>query len=166
MTVGHGDHQISQQKINSITVLLDALTTELDFTVEHSSDQKSRMLRTGTANMAFARLMTKLTREHGGILPQAVDFSALERDLALYDALETVKIKLAPIVENINDTQTAAGADAYQTALKLYGVAKALDLQGMEEAQRQMSERFSNSGNRTPRTAKVIKPNTDTQTQR
>lgn len=58
-------------------------------------------------------------------------------------------------MELLNDTQTAAGADAYQTALTLYGVAKALNLEGMEEAQRMMAQRFSNSGNRASRNDEV-----------
>lgn len=144
-------HALPGDAYEALSAQIDNLRQAMDFLVDLTPDEKNRMVRAGEANMAFATLIRDLASEHGGILPEAVNFEEFEQDIALYNQLKLLKIKMDPLIELLNDTQTAAGADAYQTALTLYGVAKALNLQGMEEAQRMMAQRFSNTGNRTPR---------------
>ncbi|WP_196157733.1 hypothetical protein [Reinekea sp. G2M2-21] len=54
------------------------------------------------------------------------------------------------MIELLNGTQPAASADADQTALTIYSVAKALNLEGIE-AERVMAKRFSSNVNRNTR---------------
>lgn len=144
-------HALPGDAYAALSAQIDNLRQSMDFLVDLTPEEKSRMVRAGESNMTFTKLIRDLASQPVGILRQAVDFEEFEQDIALYNQLKLLKIKIDPLIELLNDTQTAAGADAYQTALTLYGVAKALNLQGMEEAQRMMAARFSNSGNRTPR---------------
>lgn len=81
-------NRIPEEQYSAIKQQIADLRTAMPFLIDLTPEDKSRMVRAGESNMAFARLILDLAAEHGGIMPHAVDFNAFEQDIALYDQLK------------------------------------------------------------------------------
>lgn len=150
---------LAQEDIDAVRAAAAEIRARMPFLIDLSKDQLSRMPRVAEANIRFAQLMTEVAERQPDLIPPAIDIAELRRDVDLYHQLRLIQMDLAPLLELINDTQAAAGADAYRNALALYGIANALgNLEGMDEARRLMSSRFSSQGNRTPGEAPTEEP--------
>lgn len=143
-------HSLTDEARADIRTSVQALRDKLDFLIDLTPDEKNSMVRAGSRNIQFAELMSEIASRQPNMIPDAVNLDELKQDLALYHDLRLLQMDLDPLLELINDTKIAAGSDAYSASLTLYGIAQALQLEGTEEAKRQMSSHFSKSSRKTP----------------
>jgi hypothetical protein len=97
-----------------------ALAPAMPFLRSFSLEQRKALIRVGPRRQSFARLAVEMARQHGAYLPPTVEVANMERDLALYDALTPVRTQLAVLLQQVTDTQTAAGHDVCEAGLEVY----------------------------------------------
>lgn len=92
----------------------------MPFLRSFSAEQRKALIRIGPRRQSFARLAIEVARQQSEYLPPSVDLTKMERDLALYDALTPVRTQLAVLLQQVTDTQTAAGHDVCEAGLEVY----------------------------------------------
>ena len=101
-----------------------ALPTAMPFLLGFSPEQRKAMFKAGPRRQSFARLALEIGRQTSGFLPANFDLGNIERDLEVYDALTPIRMKLANMLQQVTDTQMAAGRDACEGGLEVYRALK------------------------------------------
>lgn len=114
------DITLTTEQKAGVTAAVAAVATAMPFLRSFSVEQRKALVRIGPRRQSFARLALDIARQQGDYLPPSIDLSSLERDLELYDVLTPVRTQLSTLLQQVIDTQTAAGHDACEAGLEVY----------------------------------------------
>jgi len=142
---------ISDEQLTRFETLISELEALLPgVLVGLSADDRRSYGMMGNRTRVFAGHAQAIVRDHPVLFPASIDAAEFERDLALYDNTMRMLRRLTPFFEKLGDTAIAAGYDAYQQALDVYGFAKiATPNAGVEELVKEMGQQFKR-GRRAP----------------
>ena len=88
-------------------------------------------------------------------MPRSFDVGEFAADVQLRAALETIRVRLSPLVEKLDDTTACVASDAYDAALEAYHYARQNgEGEGLDELIALMSQRFA-------RNKRTTKPDTN-----
>jgi hypothetical protein len=131
--------------------LLAQLKALFPFGIKLSADQKKRIPKLDDARIPFAEKGLFYGEQKPLIVPPFTNLGEYKVDLEFVKATRRVGAELASIAEMVSDTRMAAGADAYQAALSIYGSAKSAAKQGVPGTQTivdEMGKLFDGQGNK------------------
>lgn len=137
------DVTVTPAAIATIDAHLTDLRTKLPFLIDLSVDERRSLPKMGDKSRAFVQRTLELAQADDSFLPRKFDVSLFAKDLALWNALEPIRQKLATLLELVEDTQTLAGSEAYLAALDVYHSAKRSGKgSGLDELLDRVSQRF------------------------
>jgi hypothetical protein len=114
------DVTLTAEQQAAMTTAVAALAPAMSFLRTFSPAQRLAMIRVGPRRQSFARLALEGARQHADYLPPSISVAAMERDLALFDALTPVRTQLEVLLQQVKDTQQAASHDACEAGLEVY----------------------------------------------
>lgn len=118
------DVTLTTEQRAAMTTAIAALPAAMPFLQAYSPEQRRAMFKSGPRRQSFARLALEFGRQEEGFLPANFPLDSMERDVALYDALTPVRAQLATLLQQVTDTQMAAGRDACEAGLEVYRALK------------------------------------------
>jgi hypothetical protein len=136
----------AQTKINEIRAAFAPYTVALTPTERHE------MLKMGEKSLAFVEKAHDFAKQYPELVPPYVDMDAFDVDFADAHGLWTLSDSVRKVLEEIEDTEMAAGSEAYQTALIFYNsvkVAAAQDIPGAKATFEDLRARFPSGKRRT-----------------
>lgn len=143
---------LSAQDIHDILAAVQVIESKLPFIVGLTAEERKTMLKINRQNKLFVDDALQACINNSQLLPTYVSVTEMQKDYDLYRSLEQVLQPLAQLYEKVRDTQTLAGSEAYSSALtvyKLFQMAAAVGMPGMDTIVAQLSERFAGQGNTT-----------------
>jgi len=128
----------------SVTTKLTEAQALLPFLTDLTLDERKSLPKMGDKSRTFVERTLELARQDDSFLPRNLDVDAFGKDLALYNALEPLRQRLAKLLELVEDTQILAGSEAYLAALEVYHAAKRTGQgAGLDDLLDRVSTRFA-----------------------
>ena len=118
------DATLTAEDRTAIEGHLTAIEAALPFLADLTPDERRSLPKMGDKSRAFVERTLGLARQDDSFLPRSLDVDAFGKDLALWQALDGLRSRVARLLELIDDTQIAAGSEAYLAALEVYAAAK------------------------------------------
>lgn len=106
----------------SISTSLTDVEAKLSFLISLSAVEAQKLIKMGSKSMDFVHDALLSAREHPEILPTSFDLAEYENDVALYDALQSIQIRINELAKKIDDTMRLVGSDSMNAALEVYGL--------------------------------------------
>lgn len=125
----------TEQNERQAMELLAQLKALFPFGIKLSADQKRRIPKLDDVRIPFAEKGLFYGEQQPLIVPPFTSLGEYKVDLEFVKATRRVGAELASIAEMVSDTRMAAGADAYQASLSIYGSAKSAAKQGVPGTQ-------------------------------
>jgi len=127
-----------------VTTKLTEAQALLPFLTDLTLDERKSLPKMGDKSRSFVERTLELARQDDSFLPRNLDIEAFGKDLALYNALEPLRQRLAKLLELVEDTQILAGSEAYLAALEVYHAAKRTGKgAGLDDLLDRVSTRFA-----------------------
>ena len=118
------DVTLTTEQSAGITAAVTGLTTAMPFLLGYSPEERRRLQRLGPRRESFARLAVETAAQNPDLIPASVGLPELERDLVLHETMTSVRTQLQQILQQVEDTQQAAGWDLYNGSLEIYRALK------------------------------------------
>ncbi|WP_317932032.1 hypothetical protein [Halioxenophilus sp. WMMB6] len=103
--------------INNIQTVVEQLAPHV---VSLTAQSRLELPKLGERTVAFVDKSYEYGRNHAELVPQFLDFQALDRDMRAVRMLGELTRLLRPLLDNVDDSLTLAGSEAYQAALVFY----------------------------------------------
>src|SRR5665647_605746 len=125
----------SPEDEKEVMELLAQLKAKFPFGIKLTPDQKKRLPKLDDARIPFVEKGLFYGEQQPLIVPPFTNLGEYKLDLDFVKATRRVGAELASIAEMVSDTRMAAGVDAYQAGLSIYGSAKSAAKQGVPGTQ-------------------------------
>ncbi len=122
--------ELTGEEYGQISQGIRDLDSQLTFAVNLTPEERKNYATMGDKSIAFVEKAVQYADERPDLVPSYLDIPEFKRDLKLARQLKELLIMLDPVVEKISDSYLAAGADAYESARKLYNHVKAASESG------------------------------------
>lgn len=150
---------ISEQDKAAIADAAATIKSKLPFAVTLSPDERQALQKLGDKTAGFVQVALDGAQQHPEILPSTFDVAEFAKDAALFAAMLEVNGSVAPVLEAVEHTTMAIGAEAFAAARLFYEYVKtaAKTQPGLQGLADRLGERFQQT--RTAKTA-AKKPQT------
>jgi hypothetical protein len=136
--------------------VLDAVETirqKLSFLIDLSPEQRRSLPKMGDKSRAFVAKALAIAQHNSDFLPRSFSVEEFERDVALVEALLPVMVSLTRLQEQVTDTYTEVGSEAYSASLVVYQYGRnSGDGQSLEGLLDDMGQRFARKSRSTKTT--------------
>jgi hypothetical protein len=129
----------AQVKANELLTLFAPYATAL------TPDERRGMAKMGRKSFSFVEKAYEYAKQNPNLCPPYLDMTAFECDFSDAHGLWTLLNTIHQFAENLDDTQMAAGSEAFQAALIFYGsiqTAAAQDIPGAKAVYEDLRSRF------------------------
>ena len=151
------DAKLTNENRQQILTAIATIKDNLPFLTSLTDRDRSGMLRLGDKSRAFVSLALDLASQNDSFLPRSFDVEEMRRDYELFEELQTIRLQLMPVMEQLEHTSTLAGSEAFESARIVYNYAKEnAGNEGLHAIVEEMGRRFSRgsrSNSATPETA-------------
>lgn len=140
---------LSAQDIHDILGAIQVIESKLPFIVGLTAEERKSLPKINRLNKLFVDDALQACNNNSQLLPNYVSVAEIQKDYDLYRSLEQILQPLAQLYEKVRDTQILAGSEAYSSSLtvyKLFQMAAAVGMPGMDTIVSQLAERFSGQG--------------------
>jgi hypothetical protein len=114
---------------------IDAAQMIAPYLINLSPDDVKALPKLGDKSYSFVTKSFEYLKNPGTPAPPYVDVEELAIDLKGYDTLRQILQTVMPIVDQLGDTMTLSGSEAYATALAFYNYIKGAAKSGVPGAQ-------------------------------
>jgi hypothetical protein len=124
---------------------IQMIQNALPFLVGLTPAERITLPKINVNNKVFAEDAINVAENNAALMPPFVKVDEMEKDLTLFQKLDTIRGMLQQISEKVSDTQLLAGSEVYASALmvyKLLGAASAAGFEGAKSSYGQLRERF------------------------
>lgn len=145
---------LSANDLNEIKQALSTIRGKLPFLISLSVDERKRLARLGDRSRAFVSKALEVATQTPDFLPRSFDIEEMRKDVELFQALDSIRLDLMKLAEQVDDTYETAGSEAYAAALVVYRMLKDSDsgTEGLDSVADELAQRFA-------RKSKTQKPN-------
>ena len=145
---------LSQTDYDAIMTAIDTINAKLPFLLNINQDDLQTVLRLGDKSRSFVEKAMEVATQNQGFLPRDFDVEEMRKDINLFESLFAVRQALMKLSENVDNTYTVVGSEAYLAALIVYNYAKssAVGTAGLDGAIDELGKRFA-------RKTKTVKQN-------
>lgn len=109
------------------TAVLEALAQvkeKMPFLINLTGKERHRTRKMGAKSVEYVNLSLQSSRTFGVLMPPSIDISEFAKDVTLINQLLAIRMELGALLEGIDDTMTAAGADAMHFSDLVYSYLK------------------------------------------
>ena len=118
------DITLTAEQTAAINAAVTGLATAMPFLLGYTPEERRRLQRLGPRRESFARLAVETAAQNPDLIPASVDLPGLSRDVEVHEVLTSVRTSLQQILQQVEDTQQAAGWDIYNGGLEIYRALK------------------------------------------
>ena len=139
--------------LNDVMLAIQTIRTKLPFLLDLTNQQKQELPKMDDGRAPFVLKAINYANTVPAIVPPLVSAAEMQKDLLLFGQLTQIKMELDRLAEEVTDTATAAGVDAYTASLVIYEMAKMaqrLGLPGVDAIVNDLKTLFENQGGTTP----------------
>lgn len=155
MPINKIDITFTDPQVAAINEAVDTINTNFPFAQNLTEDEKKQY---PTVNSTRYPYVQRTVENHIVNMPALVSGFAgtaanADRDFTLYNQLESIKQKLALLLNKVTETQDVAGAELYAFMLGVYDMAKQADANNVPGARAVIDDLktlFENQGPQTP----------------
>lgn len=104
----------------AVTDHVDEIHKLLPFLLGLTAEERQSLPKMGDKSRALVARCLEIAKQDDSFLPRNLDVAEFAADHALHTALEPIRVQLTKLLELVEDTQTAAGSEAYLAALEVY----------------------------------------------
>lgn len=115
---------LSEADKSAIVSAIDTIRTKMPFLISLTNDERKKLRKFGPASVEFVTLSLQGAKNFGNLLRSDFNVAEFEKDVKLVEELSEIRIKLAALLEKIEDTVVAAGSDAMSSADTIYDYLK------------------------------------------
>ena len=138
------DMNLTAENLSAIDTAFTQLETQLTGLLALTPDTRRQLNKMGDKSEAFCRQAVNILSENPGILPRDFDLEALQRDLAMLDALRPRMIRLAKLYKRMQDSDMALGSDLMTASLEGYSFLKVAGKgKGLDDLKKMLATRFA-----------------------
>lgn len=140
---------LSEADIAEIMGYIAKINEKLSFAVGLTPEEKQRLPKIQVDNKQFVEDAIEVSAMNAAVLPNYISVAEVDKDYQLFLATERILTPLTQLVEKVTDVQTLAGSEAYTASLmlyKMYQMAAAMGLPGMDAVVDKLKKRFAGQG--------------------
>ncbi|HEX7313733.1 MAG TPA: hypothetical protein VF297_07415 [Pyrinomonadaceae bacterium] len=144
---------ISEADQQAVLAAVETIHAKLPFLISLTAEQRRSLAKMGDKSRAFVGKALTVAQLSSDYLPRSFSVEEMERDVALVEALQPIMAALTSLQEQVADTYTEVGSEAYSAALVVYQYARASgEAAGLEALLDDMGQRFARKsrGAKTP----------------
>ena len=124
LTTNRIDEQLTSQEVTGINDFLTQLEAQFNGKLRTlTKTERITLPKMNRANVPFVK-DALIAGKMANFLPSYFSITKLENDFTLFDQLAPILLRIAQLLEKVQDTQMLAGSEAYQTALAIYRMAQ------------------------------------------
>ncbi len=116
--------RLTREETEQLVEKLREIRECLPFLIQLTPSERMGGLKMGDRAIAFVERALQIAKERPQLIPPYVDIEEMERDFELWKNLGVLIREITSLLEALEDTRMGAGADAYSTALLIYGALK------------------------------------------
>ena len=116
--------QISDEDLQSVLQAINTIHQKLPFLMKFSPGDKKSTAMLEDGRYPFASKALDYASREASIYPNAQLLGEAQKDMNVYDKLQTVDRELSRLSEMVTDTRMVAGAELYEFARVAYKMAK------------------------------------------
>lgn len=138
--------ELTDDMVKEVRALLESVEGKLPFLLGLTADEREQYPKLNRDNELFVEETIRAAKQHKVVLPDYIDFEEMEKDLALFQQLSRIMVRLNHLHEKVKDTMHIAGAEALATALvtnNMFQIASKMGVEGMDNVSNRLSEFFS-----------------------
>ncbi|MGB4400230.1 MAG: hypothetical protein WBJ10_12740 [Daejeonella sp.] len=140
------------------TAVLEALAQvkeKMPFLINMTGKERHKSRKMGAKSVEYVNLSLQSSQTFGFLMPPSVDITEFAKDVSLINQLVAIRMELGALLEGIDDTMTAAGADAMHFSDLVYSYLKtgARTNAGVKGITAEIAKRFG----RRSKTSEVLK---------
>ncbi|MBI9060632.1 MAG: hypothetical protein JEZ14_01505 [Marinilabiliaceae bacterium] len=132
----------NEQVKGAIELLKTILETKL---ITLAPDDRKELPKMGDKTVAFVDKSLEYANAYPNYIPSFINIPAARADFEAVKTLRNLATPLERICNQVNDTMTLAGSEAYTASLSIYKVLKnaaSMGQPGADEASKELSTRF------------------------
>ena len=127
--------EITQEKQDAVTLLLDNLFAKLDFLGDLSAKERQRLVKMGRCHADFVTRGYRHAEGTPQFVPGFVNLTDFKNNIELGAWLRRVEKSVDLLIDKLKDTAMLAESEAFNFARLYYKVVKAAAKAGSEEAE-------------------------------
>lgn len=136
--------ELSEADRKAVLDAIETIRTKLSFLIDLSPEQRRSLPKMGDRSRAFVAKALAIARHNSDFLPRSFSVEEFERDVALAEALLPIMVSLTRLQEQVTDTYTEVGSEAYSASLVVYQYGRnSGDGQSLEDLLDDMGQRFA-----------------------
>jgi len=137
---------LSEEEKTQVNQAIETLVTVFEPKLSHlTADDKKELPKMGNKTVSFVEKSLEYADLYPGFMPAFIDIPEAKVDLESVKTLRQLFLPLERITNEIDDTITLAGSEAYSSALSIYKVLKnaaSMGQPGAAEATSELKSRF------------------------
>ena len=135
---------VSEADRQAVLAAIETIRQKLPFLINLTSEQRCSLPKMGDRSRAFVGKALNVAQFNSDFLPRSFSVEEMERDVALTEALQPIMTSLTQLQEQVWDTYTEIGSEAYSAALVVYQYARTSGAgAGLEALLDDMGQRFA-----------------------
>ena len=154
---------ISQADQQAVLAAIETIRQRLPFLIDLTPEQRRSLPKMGDKSRAFVSKALTVAQQNSNFLPRSFSVEEMERDVNLAESLQPILASLTRLNEQLSDTYTEIGSEAYSAALVVYQYARTSgEGESLEMLLDDMAQRFARK-TKTTKPASPPKDGADTQ---
>src|SRR5262249_24542893 len=134
---------ISQDDQEAVLNALGVIKEKLPFLISLTPDEIQSIPKMGTSNQTFVDKAVEVAAQNPDIMPKGFDLEEMRKDADAFRALTGIRLAVAQLLEQLDNTQLLVGSEAYSAALAVYLQTKTTGKgKGLETAADELGRRF------------------------
>jgi len=135
---------ISEADRQAVLAAIETIRQKLPFLIDLTPEQRRSLPKMGDKSRAFVGKALNVAQLNSDFLPRSFSVEEMKRDVALTEALQPIMASLTRLQEQVLDTYTEVGSEAYSAALVVYQYARTSgEAAGLEDLLDDMGQRFA-----------------------
>ena len=141
--------EISEADQQAVLAAIETIRQKLPFLIDLTPEQRRSLPKMGDKSRAFVSKALTIAQHNSNFLPRSFSVEEMERDVTLAEALQPILVSLTRLQEQLGDTYTEVGSEAYSAALVVYQYGRTSgEGESLETLLDDMAQRFARkSGN-------------------
>jgi hypothetical protein len=143
--------ELSEADQQAVLAAIETIRQKLPFLIDLTPEQRRSLPKMGDKSQAFVSKALAVAQHNSNFLPRSFSVEEMARDVTLAEALQPIMVSLTRLQEQLEDTCTEVGSEAYMAALVVYQYGRTSgDGESLETLLDDMGQRFARKSRSAP----------------
>jgi hypothetical protein len=144
MTENRVSATLSEADQQAVLAAIETIRQKLSFLIDLTPEQRRSLPKMGDKSRAFVSKALAIAQQNSNFLPRSFSVEEMASDVALLESLLPILVSLTRLQEQLQDTYTEVGSEAYSAALVVYQYGRnSSDGESLETLLDDMAQRFA-----------------------